>query len=592
MKSLYVCESGTHTVRSTLCVLVFLSLLIACDFSPAGRRTGTPGNKAHLARLIDRYIHSFPPYEEFNGVILVADGNDILFHKAYGMADREFGIPNSLDTRFQIGSITKVFTAMLALKLVEQGVLDLEGTISDYLPWYPAETGSSITVRHLLSNTSGIPHHYQAVPDYFSRHDHFFHTPRELIALFQDTPLQHAPGERFTYSSPGFYILGAIMQRVTRRSYAELLQEYIFSPLDMHDTFVENNRTTDARLATGYMRGLSGCGKAYIEDKSTALAAGDLLSTAHDLYLWQKTLCMKGDSILTAASKAAMYQPVLPGTFMTMAGPLFRIPYENGEKTLAVNLINGSSSGYSAAIGRQTEANRCVIVLSNVNGDDVSRIADDIGDIFMRRYIGTGIGPEAPLTRTPPPAAVSPGYDPNAVLGWYRDRGNGFTGVVRDAGKLYYLSFSGRQGLRQVMELIPAAKDTFFLGHDTSFSCRFSRDENGTITGLTAVRNGRTFNEAMRCTVDAANSPGCEGWYTSLELQKTYHISRQGDDLSGRNFLRQGDIPFVPLGNDLCGFSAGCIRFIRDPGGTVTGFDVFTKDTDRYFGSRFIRTAP
>lgn len=109
--------------------------------------------------------------------------------------------------------------------MVQSGRLRLDGTISDYLPYYPEGAGKKITIHHLLSHTSGIRYHIVALPDYWLRHDKVFHTPRELVSLFSPLPGAHEPGEKITYSSPGFYVLGAILEQVAKKSYAELLCE-------------------------------------------------------------------------------------------------------------------------------------------------------------------------------------------------------------------------------------------------------------------------------------------------------------------------------------------------------------------------------
>jgi CubicO group peptidase (beta-lactamase class C family) len=578
-----------NVVPMTVFLALSLILFPAHDKGTAGNSQGDDKPQPSLGALIDNYINSFPRREEFSGVILVADGDRILFHKGYGLANREFGIPNGPETRFQIGSITKAFTSMLALKLVEKGKLDLDKTISDYLPYYPEKTGRKIMIRQLLSNTSGIPHHYEFIPDYFAKDDHYFHTPRELIRLFWDASLRNRPGTRFTYSSPGYYIVGVILEQVAKKSYAELLRRHILEPLGMKDTFVENNRTTDTNLATGYIRGLSGLVKAYGEDKSTALAAGDIVSTAYDLYLWQRTLSLKGDKILTAASKKTLFQPVLADSPMTMAGPHYRIPYEDGKKTLAVSLLSGSSSGYVSCLERQTENDKCVIVLSNVNGDDVARIADDIGDIFMRRYLGIAIGPEAPLTRMPPPAANISAPDIKRIVGFYRNKSGNYVGMIKDGVSLFYLDFAKAAGLQWVMELTPISADLFYLSHNTSFRCTFARDEKGAVSRLSASRNGRVFNQAERCDRGLVDLSEFTGYYTSLELQETFHLDISQNDLRADNFLGEPSVTLMPLEKDVFGFDHGFIRFKRDRDGLIDGFEVFTKDTDKFFGSRFIK---
>lgn len=155
---------------------------------------------------MERYISSFPEHQEFQGVILVAHKGKIIFHKGYGLANREFDIPAGPNTKFQVGSITKAFTAILALKMAEIGLLRLDAPICDYLLHYPAETGRKITPRQLLSHTSGIPHHIDALPDFWISHDKIFHSPQNSgsslpLSLWRTNPasnsLTAAPASMF-----------------------------------------------------------------------------------------------------------------------------------------------------------------------------------------------------------------------------------------------------------------------------------------------------------------------------------------------------------------------------------------------------------
>lgn len=565
-------------------ILSILSLSqLVYSQSPVVSKTNT------LEEMVDNYFGSFPKYEKFSGVVLVAKGDQILFHKGYDLANREFGISNGKETRFQIGSITKAFTGMLVVKMVEEGFIDLNKTISDYLPYYPEETGRKITVNDLLSCTSGIPHHFEAVPDYWVSHDHYFHTSKELLTLFWDTPLKHEPGTEWTYSSPGFYILGAILQQVSKKSYAELLQEYIFQPLGMKNTFIENNRTTDINMATGYLRGLSGPVKAYVEDKSTALAAGDLVSTAYDLFLWQKTLNNEADQILSAESKKILFEPVLPNIEMTYAGPKFSIPYDEGKKNLTLCILNGSSSGYMTYLARIFEEDVCIIVLSNINDAEVNRIGDDIGDFYLRHTLGIEIGPEAPLTRVLPMATKLEKSSIEKKIGFYRQSAKTYIAAIQEEDKLYSLTYLKGAGIQRTMELIPFSQDTFYLSHDNRFRSVFS---TVTIDGkllMTCLRNGRAFAKAKKQESKEVVSSEYEGYFTSLEQQKTVKITLNSDGLKMDNLLGKSNIDIVYLDKDLFGFDRGYIEIRRDKNNEISEFIVFTKDTDRGFGSKFIK---
>ena len=536
---------------------------------------------------VDRYIASFPRHQEFHGVIFAAAGDRVFLQKGYGLADREFNIPHLPDDKFQVGSISKAFTAILILKMAELGGLRLDDTIRRHLPEYPEETGNRITIRHLLSHTSGIPHHVTAYPDYWLRHDKVFHSPRELLELFSRVPLAHEPGERMTYSSPGFYILGAILERVGQKSYAELLREYVFDPLGMKDSAVENNRTVRGRMAQGYMRGIEGLVRAGYEDKSTALAAGDLVTTARDLYLWDKG--MRAGKILSPASVALLYKPILPDNIFTMGGPLLALKTADGNKSIRLNRLSGSSTGYVAAMDRIIDADACTIVLSNVQDADVNRIIDDVSDFFARHELGLPIGNPAPPTRTAKPAAAVSPADIELVLGFYGTRGDTISGVVRGGDKLYLMNYSGGGIEPPVLELVAEGSDSFNLGWLTNFKCRFSQDGTSGKSLLSTIARGRTVSTTERIEPADIDVSEFAGAYVSAELQRTFRFSRSGAGLVAEKFLGKEDVRLAALDKDLFGLDRGFILFTRYPDGAVSGFKLMTYATDTYLGSKFVK---
>ncbi len=583
-------DKNISSRMARLTVLLGLALRLLVPHAAASPAASL--NDERLEGMIDRYFESFAAHERFNGVVLLAKGNDVFLHKGYGQASFEFAVANGPTTRFQVGSITKVFTSILVLKMVEMGKVRLDATISDYIPYYPAQTGRRITIHQLLSHTSGIPHHIDAVPDYWMSHDKYFHTPKELLRLFWDVPLAHQPGEGFTYSSPGFYILGAVLEQAAKKSYAELLREHILIPLGLKNTRVENNRTVDPGTATGYMRGLAGLVRAGIEDKSTALAAGDLVSTAYDLYLWQKGLHVKADAVLSAESKERLFRPIVPDQPWTYGGPVFKIPYDGGRKTMTLCQLGGSSAGYAAHVGCSFEEGVCIIVLSNVQDADVQRIGDDVGDIFLRHRLGIAVGPAAPLTRTLPEAAHVPAAEVERFLGFYRDREGAFSAVVRDGGRLYLLRCGRGGSIQSAMALTPRAPGLFHLGHHPEFSCLFLPADKSGVLSWTARRRDRTFATAERARTADLDVGEYAGFYTSVELQKTFRFVRTAAGLTAEKFLGDADKPLFPLAKDLFGWERGFIEFQRDRDGTISGFALTTKDTDAYFGSRFVRLGP
>jgi CubicO group peptidase (beta-lactamase class C family) len=538
---------------------------------------------------VERYVSSFPEHQEFQGVILVAHNGRILFHKGYGLASREFNIPAGPNTKFQVGSVTKAFTAILALKMAESGLLELDKTICDYLPLYPAETGRKITLRQLLSHTSGIPHHIDALPDFWNSHDKIFHAPQELWELFANVPLVHEPGQQFTYSSPGYYILGAILQQVAKKSYAELLREHVFGPLGMKDSRVENNRTVQSGMAMGYMRGLTGLIHAGFEDKSTSLAAGDIVTTAYDLYLWDRGMRAEPGQIISTESKGVLYSPVLPGHMMSIGGPILRIPYDSGGKTFSLNRISGSSTGYAAAMDRFLEIDGCVIVLSNVQDAPVEIMTDHIGDFLLRYELDTPVGVAAPDTITPPQSTGVSDESACKFLGFFRNADGTISAVVKDGGRLFYLLYSEGRLLPPVQELVLKSGDVLQFGNRAGLECRLVKDQIDGRPILATLRNGRSVAEARSIESPRTELSEYAGSYTSVELQKTFRLSWGSKGLVAEKFLGDVDLRLIPLESDLFGFDRGLIKFKRAAPNAITGFTLLTKDVDSFLGSKFVK---
>ncbi|MFZ0034458.1 MAG: serine hydrolase, partial [Sedimentisphaerales bacterium] len=248
-----------------ICLVVAVGFLPLSDLAAENQDVNNV-RKTSVEEKIDQYIRSLP--EPFSGTILLAVGDKILMNKGYGMADIGYGIPNTGKTKYQIASTTKHFTSVLVLQMAEKGIIDLNATIDTYLPDYPKDKASKITVHHLLLHQSGIPHHINGIDNYLDVQTRLFHTQNEYLKLFCDKKLVHEPGQGTTYSTPGYFLLGVILEKASSKSYAELLEENILKPLGMKDTFVGNNRTIHKDMATGYMKGLDGLVLANVEDMS------------------------------------------------------------------------------------------------------------------------------------------------------------------------------------------------------------------------------------------------------------------------------------------------------------------------------------
>ncbi|MEZ4363296.1 MAG: serine hydrolase domain-containing protein [Kofleriaceae bacterium] len=335
------------------------------------------GLSAKLPAFIDS-VSMGDPNQAFSGYVLVAQHDQPIFSRAYGFADRARATPATADTSFRVGSVTKQFTAAAILKLEEQGKLSVHDPIGKHLPEYPAP-GRELTLHQLLTHTSGIPD-LLADPEVQARPAQRY-TPAELLALFWDKPLLFPAGSRFAYSNSNYDVLGAIIERVSGRSYAAFLAEELFAPAGLTRTEVG-----DAEGAADRAEGYQHEGEQLVQsgpmDMSGPYAAGGVRSTASDLVRWHRAL--SGDAILSAASRAKLYAPALNDYAYAWV-----VKSIQGHPAV---WHNGGIDGFSTIYWRVPDADLVVVAWSNVL--DVS--ADPIGRAAVEAALG---GPARPLTK-------------------------------------------------------------------------------------------------------------------------------------------------------------------------------------------------
>ncbi len=229
---------------------------------------------------------AYPPNEPGASVLVTKDGA-VLLRKAYGLADVELQVPIAPEMVFRIGSVTKQFTAAAVLLLEQEGKLSIGDDIRKYLPDYPTE-GHTITIEHLLTHTSGI-RSYTDISSFSDRMREDM-TVGEIIDLFKDEPLAFEPGDKFAYNNSGYILLGAIIEKVTGKSYEAFLRERIFDPLGMeHTSYGERSKIVPDR-ARGYDGRNGRFGNAAYLSMTLPFSAGALLSTVDDLGKWDQAL--------------------------------------------------------------------------------------------------------------------------------------------------------------------------------------------------------------------------------------------------------------------------------------------------------------
>jgi CubicO group peptidase (beta-lactamase class C family) len=253
---------------------------------------------------MDQVVQSYAKNGQFMGSVLVARGAEVVMSKGYGSANLEWNVANDSSTKFRLGSVTKQFTAAAILLLEERGKLKVEDLVKKHLPDAPA-AWDKITIFHLLTHSSGIPS-FTSFPDYAASAA-VPGTPEKLVARFHEKPLDFEPGEKWSYSSSGYVLLGYLIERISGESYAKFVQENIFAPLEMKDSAYDSNSAIISHRAAGYEPGANGPRNAGFIHMSIPFAAGALYSTTEDLLRWEQGLF--GGKLLSAASLQKMTTP-------------------------------------------------------------------------------------------------------------------------------------------------------------------------------------------------------------------------------------------------------------------------------------------
>lgn len=264
----------------------------------------TVADTSDIEQKVDTYLRPLLEEDLISGSILIARNGDILLAKGYGLANREYGLPNSPETKFRIGSMTKQFTAAAILILEQKELLSVGDSLGTFLPEYPQ--GGKITIHHLLTHTSGIPHHNE-IPDYW---EHAMQplSIEEVVTLSRDLPLKFEPGSGFQYTNSGYVLLAHIIEKVSSMEYDEFLRENIFGPLGMNDTGLDRHTSILSNRATGHANtGYGDLFQAPYRDMPFTSGAGALYSTVMDLHTWDRALY--GEGLLADANKQVMFTP-------------------------------------------------------------------------------------------------------------------------------------------------------------------------------------------------------------------------------------------------------------------------------------------
>ncbi len=328
-------------------------------------------------------MKTYHKYNMFDGAALVAENGNIFYKEAFGLANREWNIPNSTDTKFMIGSISKPITATLILILVQKNLLSLDKTIEDYLPEFKNKPASKVTIKQLLSHTSGIPN-YDIIKDFFPRISRQNFTREAYVKIYRDSALAFVPGTRYLYSSWGYYTLGYIIEKVTGKSYEQALKDEIFSKLNMQHSGCYSHTQIVQNRASGYDYGFGNYISADFRDQSNTMGTGDIYSTVEDLFKFHTAL-----SNYTLLNKGLTNEMFTPGMRPARYGygwfnQNFR--YTTSD-SITANYHLGSTEGFIAFMIRIPETNSLIVLLCNSAPTDFFGITKNLIKVLYNKPV-------------------------------------------------------------------------------------------------------------------------------------------------------------------------------------------------------------
>jgi len=229
------------------------------------------------AAKIDKFITPFARTNQFSGVVLASENGKVIYEKAFGLANADYKIPNQLNTRIGIASITKYMTSVILSRLVESNKIALADKLNKYIPDFP--NGDKITIEMLARHRSGIPH--RVMPP---EAESLAYTSAEFVEKVKQAKLAFEPGTSRLYSSAGYAVLARVLEIVSGKTYSQLLDEYVFRPAGMTDSLDFDGEMVMERRAQDYYLSPNGLVNVPLKNYSFLVGAGSVFGTAHDVY--------------------------------------------------------------------------------------------------------------------------------------------------------------------------------------------------------------------------------------------------------------------------------------------------------------------
>ena len=539
--------------RAILAILSILAVLIISSSYIIAKEDSPRNLETRVDQLLSQI---FKPQEPGAAIIIAKDGK-VIFRKGYGMANLELEVPVEPNMVFRLGSITKQFTAVAILMLMEQGKLSLNDPLTKFISDYPTH-GQTITIEHLLTHTSGIKS-YTEMPEWIKLWRKDIKLP-ELIDIFKEQPMEFEPGTRWKYNNSGYILLGAIIEKVSGLSYEEFLKKNIFIPLGMKHTAYGHVRPIIPRRVPGYSRGKHGIVNAAYLSMTQPYAAGALVSSVDDLLIWNEAL-LEGKLLKKKTLELAW------------------TPYR---------LINGESTGYGYGwFISDYKGTRIIEHGGGINGFSAYALSVPQNHLYVALLANSDFAKLEPLAFKIAAIAMGKPYKEPVAVTLDKKELEAAAGVyVNEHGEEWYIRMEKNQLYSQraggIKTEILAASPVEFFVKDSFLRFTFSRNKKGEVIAMKVRRRigpvqvfKKTTKPLPKERKAVSLDPEIYNRYVGeyeIAPGMTVVITREGDrlmiSLAGQEkeeLLPESETRFFPKKID------ATIEFVRDETGKVTG---------------------
>lgn len=504
----------------------------------------------------------FSMWENSNGpggVVLVTQNNKTVFEKAYGLENISYKIPNTSESVFNIGSMSKQFTAMGIVLLQMEGKLSIDDDIKKYLPELN-NFGKPITIRHLLHHSSG----FRSSPELFGlagwRDGDAISNEDVYRYLTKQTTLNFEPGSEYMYTNSGYILLAKIIENVSKQNFKSWMKEKIFQPLQMNATFIEENSSNVvSKVATSYSEIESSVFN-YVENNDLTYGASNVYSTCKDILKWMKNFNEAPTNWKSAFEMLKTVDVLNSGQKNNYGFGVFVDDFSGNHRVQHT----GAIAGFRSVMYSYPDDNLEIIILSNFASNQLSKTTDQISRLFLQSKLLSETHPEE----------IKPILLNDEVLKRYEgmfwsDKNNYSRKIYVENNTLWYLRSNNKKS-----PLIPITTTEFQMGGiNEKLLVKFDVNTN-TMKLISADNSIDVFEKYVDKPLLTEDLKEYTGTFYSSELETFYTISLKEDKLIGYH-SRFGEFDIQILKQDVLSWSGMAVsKYKRNKNGSITGLTI------------------